>query len=61
MTFAGRPAVLWNPLVETRDASFGVRTNWFGFTSASGTNLVLVVEASTTLANSDWIPVGPTP
>src|SRR6185503_11156820 len=28
-TFAGRPAVLWNPLVETGDASFGVRTNRF--------------------------------
>ena len=31
-TFAGRPTVLWNPQVQTADASFGVRTNRFGFT-----------------------------
>ncbi len=57
-TFAGRPAVLWNPLVDTTDASFGVRTNRFGFTITGASNLVLVVEASTSLANPAWIPVG---
>jgi hypothetical protein len=30
-TFGGRPAVLWNPLIQTNDASFGVRQNRFGF------------------------------
>jgi BspA type Leucine rich repeat region (6 copies) len=29
-TFAGRPAVLWNPLINTADLTFGVRTNRFG-------------------------------
>jgi len=57
-TFAGRPAVLWNPLVQTGDASFGVRTNRFGFTITGASNLVIVVEASTSLANPAWIPVG---
>jgi len=57
-TFAGRPAVLWNPLVQTGDASFGVRTNRFGFTITGASNLVIVVEASTNLANPAWIPVG---
>ena len=31
-TFGGRPTALWNPQVQTSDASFGVRTNQFGFT-----------------------------
>jgi hypothetical protein len=56
-TFAGRPVVLWNPLVQTGDASFGVRTNRFGFTITGASNLVLVVEAATNLANPAWIPV----
>jgi hypothetical protein len=50
--------VLWNPLVQTGDASFGVRTNRFGFTITGANNLVIVVEASTNLANPAWIPVG---
>jgi hypothetical protein len=57
-TFAGRPAVLWNPLVQTGDASFGVRTNRFGFTITGASNLVLVVEAATNLAHPAWVPVG---
>jgi hypothetical protein len=57
-TFAGRPAVLWNPLVATGDASFGVRTNRFGLTITGTSNLVIVVEAATNLSNPAWIPVG---
>jgi hypothetical protein len=50
--------VLWNPLVPTSDASFGVRTNRFGFTITGANNLVVVVEATTNLSNPTWIPVG---
>ena len=56
-TFAGRPTVLWKPLVKTGDASFGVRTNRFGFTITWANNMVIVVEAATNLANPAWIPV----
>jgi len=56
-TFAGRPAVLWNPLAQTGDASFGVWTNRFGFTITGASNLVIVVEASATLAAADWVPL----
>jgi PKD repeat protein len=56
-TFDGRPAVLWNPQVQTGDASFGVRTNQFGFTINGSSNLVIVVEASTNLANATWYPL----
>jgi hypothetical protein len=57
-TFSGRPAVLWNPLVATSDASFGVRMNRFGFTITGTSNLVLVVEACTNLTNPTWSLVG---
>jgi hypothetical protein len=58
LTFTGRPAVLWNPRVETSDASFGVRTNRFGFNITWASDRVLVVEACTNLANPAWTPVG---
>jgi len=49
------PAVPWNPLIQTGDASFGVRTNQFGFNIAWVGGRIVVVEASTNL--SDWTPI----
>jgi len=48
--------VLWNPQVQN-DASFGVQNNRFGFNITGTSNLVIVVEASTNLANPIWSPV----
>jgi hypothetical protein len=45
-TFEGRPAVLWKPMIQVADASFGVRAHRFGFNTAGTTNIPLVVEAS---------------
>jgi hypothetical protein len=56
-TFAGRPTMLWNPQAQTSDGSFGVRTNRFGFNITGSSNLVIVVEACTNLANPAWSPV----
>jgi BspA type Leucine rich repeat region (6 copies) len=53
----GLPVVLWNPQVQTSGASFGVRTNRFGFNITGTSNLVIVVEACTNLANHTWSPV----
>jgi hypothetical protein len=58
LTFAGLPAVLWNPQVQTSGTSFGVRTNRFGFNITGSSNLIIVVEACTNLANQIWFPVG---
>ncbi|HXP62589.1 MAG TPA: leucine-rich repeat domain-containing protein [Dongiaceae bacterium] len=52
-TFAGRPAVLWNPGV----VSPGVRDGRLSFDITGGTNLPVVVEASTNLAGGAWVPV----
>ena len=51
------PEVLWNPQPQTSEASFGVLTNGFGFTVTGGSNLVVVVEANTNLANPTWFPL----
>jgi hypothetical protein len=56
-TFAGQPTVLWNPRAQTSGASFGVRANGFGFNITGTSNLIVVVEASTSLSNPDWQPV----
>jgi len=57
-TFAGRPAMMWSPqgypLVQSNYASFGMRTNQFGFTITGTSGLVIVVEACTNLANPTW-------
>jgi BspA type Leucine rich repeat region (6 copies) len=57
-TFGGLKTELWNPRAQTGDASFGVRTNRFGFNITGTNNLVVVVEAATNLAHPVWIPVG---
>jgi hypothetical protein len=53
-TFGGCPTALWNPQAQ----SPGVRSNQFGFTITGTTNLAVVVEACTNLANPIWSPVG---
>jgi len=56
-TFDGLPTMMWNPQAMTRDNSFGVKTNGFGFNIIGSSNLTIVVEASTNLVNSAWSPV----
>ena len=56
--FAGLPAMLWNAQVQTSGGGFGVRTNRFGLTITGASNLVIVVEGCTNLANPVWSPVG---
>jgi hypothetical protein len=56
----GAPTALWylpNPLFLNFEPSFGVETNGFGFTISWATNISVVVEAATNLANPVWIPV----
>jgi hypothetical protein len=54
-TFGGRPTVLWNLQIEP--ASYGVRTHQFRFNIAGSSNLVIVIEATTNLANPTWHPL----
>jgi hypothetical protein len=59
-TFGGLPTALWflpNPLILTSGPSFGVQSNAFGFIISWATNLPVVVEACTNLANHSWSPL----
>jgi hypothetical protein len=51
------PVIRWNAQVQTSGASFGVRTNRFGFDITGSSGLVIVVEACTNLANPVWSPL----
>ena len=60
-SFAGRPTELWllpYPLILDFGSSFGVKTNRFGFIISWATNLSVVVEGCTNLANAVWSAVG---
>jgi hypothetical protein len=54
-TFGSRPTVLWNPQIQP--GSVGVKSNQFGFNITGSGNLVIVIEASTNLANPTWSPL----
>ena len=51
------PWYLPNPLILTEVPTFGFQTNGFGFTISWVTNISVVVEGCTNLANPVWQPV----
>jgi hypothetical protein len=53
-TNTGLLPVQWNPQAQ----NLGVQANQFDFTITGGSNLVIVIEAATNLANPVWSPVG---
>lgn len=55
--WGGRPAVLWNPQAQPNDGNFGPKSKGFGFTITGSSNLVIIIEAATNLANPVWVPV----
>ena len=55
--FGGGLTALWvlpYPVILTTAPNFGIQTNAFGFRISWATNIPVVVEASTTLANPVW-------
>jgi hypothetical protein len=54
---AGVATVLWNPLIQTAGAKFGVQSNQFGFNITGTNNFKVVVETCTNLANPVWTPL----
>jgi hypothetical protein len=56
-SLAGRPAVLWNPLIQTGDGGFGARNGQFGFNITGTTNIPIAVQACTNLSNPVWMPL----
>jgi hypothetical protein len=56
-SFYGLPTMVWNPQIQTDNASFGMGTNGFGFTITGPSNMVVIVEATVDLASSVWTAV----
>jgi hypothetical protein len=56
-SFGGAPALLWDPVIQTADGSFGVRTNQFGFNVTGTATIPIKIEASSDLANPVWSPL----
>jgi hypothetical protein len=59
-TFGGAPTALWvlpYPLILNTASSLGVQSNGFGFTVSWATNVTVVVQACTNLADPAWIPL----
>jgi hypothetical protein len=54
---SGIPIAVWLPQALTSDGSFGVLSNQFGFNITWASGMVVVVEASTNLANPVWSPL----
>jgi hypothetical protein len=49
--------VLWNPLIQVGNGSFGVENNQFGFNITGTNNFTVVVAACTNLAGAVWVPL----
>jgi hypothetical protein len=56
-TFSQRPTRLWNPQVQTSDASFGVQQGRFGFNISGTIGIPLVIEACSNLGDPVWFPL----
>ncbi len=50
-------AHVWDPKMQTQSATFGVRTNQFGFTITASTNLTVVVQGCADLSHPNWQPL----
>jgi hypothetical protein len=60
-TFGGRPTAPWPlpyPVILKQTVGLGLPTNGFGFSIAWNTNIPVVIEACTDVANPLWSPVG---
>ncbi|MBL9171037.1 MAG: leucine-rich repeat protein [Verrucomicrobiales bacterium] len=57
-TFGGRPTAVWRPQILPRDSGFGIQANPFEFTIRWARGKTVVVEASPSVVDSLWSPVG---
>ncbi len=56
-TFGGRPAVLWNPRVDTSLPTFGRGPGGFGLPITGTPNIPIVLEAAPTTCGPEWVPL----
>jgi hypothetical protein len=56
-SFNNVPVVLWNPVIQTTNADFGIGPHGFGFNIAGTPNIPVVVDASSDLTPGSWTPL----
>ena len=49
---------MWDPQIDTTASGSGMSTNGFDFSIKASSDLTVVVEACTNLADPSWFPVG---
>jgi hypothetical protein len=54
-SYAHFPAVLWNPQIQTGDASFGVGLNGFGLPIRGTADIPIVIEGRTSQTDGTWV------
>jgi hypothetical protein len=57
-TFATRPTLLWNPVIVSNGSGYGVQSNRFGFNVSGTPDIPVVVEATSGLGSTGWLPLG---
>jgi len=53
-SLGGRPAVLWNPQMQSLSATIGIETNHFGFTITGSNNIPIAVVTCANLESASW-------
>src|SRR5262249_30205335 len=56
-TWSGAPVLPIAMQIQVSDASFGVRSNQFGFNITGSYGMTIAVEAATNLAHPVWTPL----
>jgi hypothetical protein len=56
-TYAGIPAVLWNPQTQTANNNFVAGVSQFGFKIVGTAGIPIVIEGCTDLAAGSWVPL----
>jgi hypothetical protein len=56
-TYAGIPAVLWNPTTQSANNNFVAGVSQFGFNIVGTADIPIVIEASADLAAGTWVPL----
>lgn len=53
-SYAGFPAVLWNPQIQSSASTFGIRFRQFGFSITGTPGIPISVEACTQIGRTPW-------
>ncbi|MEI8206086.1 MAG: leucine-rich repeat protein [Kiritimatiellales bacterium] len=56
-TFGGRPAKVWNPVIQSTGSAFGMRASGFNFAVSGDNGTPVIVESVTNLTGGVWMAI----